>query len=333
MTTSVRGGQGGTHMKYGFAIPNRGPLTRPDTLAAMAKRGEELGYHAIFTGDHVAVPTTIRSQYPYTAHGQFPGSGDHLDLFSYLSFIAGQTKTIQLVAGVLIVPYRHPLLSAKALATIDVLSNGRLVVGVGVGWMREEFEALGLTTYDERGAITNEYIHAFKELWTTEVSTFKGKYCQFSNVMSLPKPVQKPHPPIWVGGESPAALRRTAEMADGWYPVSSNPQYPLGEPEQLEEGLRRLASYARRAGRDPAEIDVVYKTYNYHLKKGVGDSGRHSNHRLPFTGSPDEIASDIRRYEKMGVTYLVTNGFRTGASLEEGLSHLEDMATLVWPRV
>ena len=320
-------------MKYGFAIPNRGSLTKPETLAAMARRGEELGYHALFTGDHVAVPTKISSHYPYTTQGEFPGSGDHLDLFSFLSFIAGQTKTLQLVAGVLIVPYRNPLLSAKALATIDVLSNGRLVVGVGVGWMREEFEALGLTTYDERGAVTNEYIRAFKELWTNEVSTFEGKYCQFSEIMCLPKPVQKPHPPIWVGGESPAALRRTAELADGWYPVGSNPQYPMGTPEQLEAGLKRLASYARKAGRDPAEIDVVFKTYEYKLRKDGGSGGASSNDRRPFIGTPDEIASDIRRYEKMGVTYLVTNGFRTGASLEEGLAHLEDMATLVWPRV
>ena len=320
-------------MKYGFAIPNRGPLTKPETLAAMARRGEELGYHALFTGDHVAVPTKIASQYPYTTQGEFPGSGEHLDLFSYLAFIAGQTKTIKLVAGVLIVPYRNPLLSAKALATIDVLSNGRLVVGVGVGWMREEFEALGLTTYDERGAVANEYIRAFKELWTTEISSFEGKYCRFSDIMCLPKPVQKPHPPIWVGGESPAALRRTAELADGWYPVASNPKYPMEEPAQLEAGMKRLASHARKAGRDPAEIDVIYKTYKYELKKGGNASGVPSKDRRPFSGTPDEIASDIRQFEKLGVTYLVTNGFRTGSGLEEGLQHLEDMATLVWPRV
>ena len=180
------------------------------------------------------------------------------------------------MTSVIIVPHRNPLVAAKALATLDVLSGGRLVVGVGVGWMREEFEALNLPPFEERGAVTDEYIRAFKELWTSDDPHFEGKYVSFDDISFLPKPVQKPHPPIWVGGESRPALRRTAELADGWYPLGSNPTFPMGTPEQLAAGLERLASYARRFGRDPSEIETIYRTHQFELTD-IGspfDSGR-----------------------------------------------------------
>jgi alkanesulfonate monooxygenase SsuD/methylene tetrahydromethanopterin reductase-like flavin-dependent oxidoreductase (luciferase family) len=128
----------------------------------------------------------------------------------------------------MVVPHRPPVLTAKILATIDVLSKGRLIVGCGVGWMREEFEAIGAPPYDKRGAVSDEYIRAFKELWTSDNPTFSGKYCSFANVAFAPKPLQKPHPPIWVGGESPVALRRAGRLADAWYPIGSNPSSRWG---------------------------------------------------------------------------------------------------------
>ena len=238
-------------MKYGFTLPGRGPLATPETLGRIARTGEELGYDALFTGDHILVPRNIASPYPYTEGGEFPGSpsGESMEQLTLLAFLAGQTSRIRLVTSVIIVPHRNPLVAAKALATLDVLSGGRLVVGVGVGWMREEFEALNLPPFEERGAVTDEYIRAFKELWTSDDPHFEGKYVSFDNISFLPKPVQKPHPPIWVGGESRPALRRTAELADGWYPLGSNPTFPMGTPEQLAAGLERLAGYARRFGR------------------------------------------------------------------------------------
>jgi len=322
-------------MKYGFTIPNRGPYAKPDILATLAKRGEELGYASISTGDHIVVPRRIASPYPYTSGGEFPGSdsGESMEQLTILSFLAGQTQTIRLVTSVIIVPHRNPLVAAKALATLDVLSKGRLVVGVGVGWMREEFEALGLPPFEERGAVTDEYIMAFKELWASDNPTFEGKYCRFSDITFLPKPVQKPHPPIWVGGESTAAIRRTAELADGWYPIGSNPQFPMGKPEQLEAGIKRLASRTRRAGRDPSEIEIIYRTHEYSLRRDGRSRSSSSGERRPFVGSADEIASDIRSYEKMGVSHLVVDFFRISNSLEEALRNMEDLATRVWPRV
>ena len=166
-----------------------------------------------------------------------------MDQLTVLAFLAGQTQTIHQVTSVIIVPHRNPLVAAKVLATLDVLSRGRLIVGVGVGWMREEFEALGLPPFAERGAVTDEYIRAFKELWTSDNPSFEGKYCRFSEITFLPKPVQKPHPPIWVGGESRRAMRRTAQLANGWYPIGANPQYPMGEGAGGGKGPSRNAHH------------------------------------------------------------------------------------------
>jgi len=322
-------------MRYGFTLPGRGPLATPDNLAAIARRGEELGYHFVLFGDHIVVPRHIASPYPYTETGEFPGSasGEAMEQLTVLAFLAGQTRTIRLVTSVIIVPHRNPLVAAKVLATLDVLSKGRLVVGVGVGWMREEFEALGLPPFDERGAVTDEYIRAFKELWTSDNPSFEGKYCRFSNISFLPKPLQKPHPPIWVGGESRRALRRTAQLGNAWYPIGSNPQFPMAEPEQLAAGLQQLAAYAKEAGRDPAKIDVIYRTPNYQLGQGGGGTMSSTGTHRPFVGTADEIAADIRRYEAMGVGSLVLDFARLSRHLDEVLQHMEALATRVWPQV
>ena len=199
--------------------------------------------------------------------------------------------------------------------------------------MREEFEALGLPPFEARGAVTDEYLRAFKELWTSDNPDFEGKYCRFSNISFLPKPVQKPHPPIWVGGESRRAMRRTAELGNGWYPIGANPQFPLGEPEQLAAGLRRLAAYAKEAGRDPAEIEIIYRTHDYQLAKDGEGAISSTDARRPFVGSADEIAADIRRYEALGVSSLVLDFARLSRDLDEMLRHMEALATQVWPRV
>ena len=317
-------------MKYGFALSGRGPLAEPDALSAIARRGDELGFDWVLTGDHIVVPNSIDSTYPYTEGGEFPGSasGVAMEQLTVLSFLAGQTERIKLVTSVLIVPHRNPLVAAKSLATLDVLSKGRLVVGVGAGWMREEFEALDLPPFEERGAVTDEYIRAFKELWSSDNPTFEGKYCRFSDITFLPKPVQQPHPPIWVGGESRPAIRRAAQQGDAWYPIGSNPQFPMPEPEQLAVGMRRLAAQAERAGRDPSEVEVIFRTHGYRLERD-GISGD----RATFSGSVEQIAADIRQYEELGVSGLVVDLGRISRDVEDVLGHLEDLATRVMPEV
>ena len=317
-------------MKYGFTLPGRGQIATPERLGIIAKKGEEFGFDALLTGDHILVPRNISSPYPYTEGCEFPGSdsGESMEQITLLSYIAGQTNKIRLVTSVLIVPHRNPLVAAKSLATLDVLSGGRLVVGVGVGWMREEFQALGLPPFEERGAVTDEYIRAFKELWTEDDPQFEGKYISFDNISFLPKPVQKPHPPIWVGGESRPALRRTAELADGWYPLGSNPTFPMGTPEQLNAGLERLAQYAERFGRDPKTIETIYRTHQFELTKTPAGPGR-----LPFVGDADQIAEDIRSYQDMGVTTMVWDFLRQTDDFDGMLGLMEEFSTEVWPKV
>ena len=317
-------------MKYGFTLPGRGNLATPERLGIIARKGEEFGFDTLLTGDHILVPKNISSVYPYTESGEFPGSGsgESMEQITLLSYIAGQTSKIRLVTSVLIVPHRNPLIAAKSLATLDLLSEGRLVVGVGVGWMREEFQALGLPPFEERGAVTDEYIRAFKVLWTEDDPQFQGKYISFDDISFLPKPVQKPHPPIWVGGESRPALRRTAELADGWYPLGSNPTFPMGTPEQLKAGLERLAGYAERFGRDPSTIETIYRTHQFELLKQAAGPDR-----LPFVGDADQIAGDIRQYQDMGVTSMIWDFLRQTDDLDSMLGLMEDFSTQVWPKV
>ena len=176
-----------------------------------------------------------------------------MEQLTLLTFLAGVTSTAKLLTSVMVVPHRPPVLTAKVLATIDVLSKGRLIVGCGVGWMREEFEAIGAPAYDKRGAVSDEYIRAFKELWTSDNPTFAGTYCSFANVAFAPKPLQKPHPPIWVGGESPVALRRAGRLADAWYPIGSNPRVPGGDAGRSSPSSRPASSATprRRAATRP----------------------------------------------------------------------------------
>lgn len=326
-------------MKYGFTMPIRAPLCTPENLVAIAKRGEELGYESILPGEHIIVSRRVDSPYPYTSTGVFPGFGaselevSHMEPLAMLAFLAGQTRTIRLGTGVMIMPHRNPLIVAKTLATLDVLSKGRVVLGIGVGWMREVFEALGSPPFEERGAVTDEYLRAIKELWTSPNPTFEGKYCRFSDVTFLPKPLQKPHPPIWVGGEGIRAIRRAAELGDAWHPVGSNPRFPLGEPHQLASALKRLASYASSAGRDPKQIEVAFRTHAYELRKGSTGRASLNGKRRTFEGTADEIAADIRAFEEIGVTQLVMHFIKPDKPVEDALQSLEDMATLVWPRV
>src|SRR5207245_4339208 len=188
--------------------------------------------------------------------GTFAGSpaGECLEQLSLLSFLVGVTSAAKWLTAGMVRPHRPPVLTAKILATIDVLSHGRLIVGCGVWWRREEFEALGAPSYDERGSVGAEYIRAFKELWTSDNPAFEGKYCRFANVAFAPKPVQKPHPPIWTGGESPAALRRAGRFANAWYPIGSNPRFPVGTTAQFAAYVARVKRYATEARRDPSAL-------------------------------------------------------------------------------
>jgi len=275
-------------------------MARRGPLIEIAQAGEDQRYDSVVVGDHIMAPQVMRSAYPYSVGSEVPWdeSGEHLEQLTELTFLAAVTNRIRLVSSVMIVPYRNPLLAAKILATLDVLSEGRLIVGVGVGWLEEEFEALDTPPFADRGAVTDEYLEAFKELWTSDDPTYDGQYVKLSNLEFTPKPVQKPHPPIWVGGQSKPAIRRAVEHGNAWHPVGATPATPL-EPEKLVSDIAYLRGHAERIGRDPSEVGIAMKAPLYDAERSsVGGRRR-------FSGEPQQIAQDIRTYAELGVTDLI----------------------------
>jgi probable F420-dependent oxidoreductase len=293
-------------MQYGFGAPVSGQLSTPENLARIAVEGEKMGYDYATISDHVVIPRDIEARYPYSDTGEFPGRsrGDRHEQLTAVAFVAGKTSRLRLVTSVTVVPHRPAVLLAKMLATIDVLSNGRLTFGIGAGWMKEEFQALGVPPFPERGAVTDEYLMACRELWTKDDPHFEGKYVKFANVLFEPKPVQKPHPPIWVGGESGPALRRTANLGDGWYPIGTNPQHRLDSMKRFAAGVERLRRLTREAGRDPAKIALAYRI------TGMGKSSparADDGERRLFSGETADIIDDLKAFKEFGVGHVDFN--------------------------
>ncbi|MGH7153656.1 MAG: LLM class F420-dependent oxidoreductase, partial [Acetobacteraceae bacterium] len=288
-------------MQIGFNLPNSGGLSEPATMARLAREAEALGYDYLTLTDHVVLPDMKVPGYPYSESGEFYGTDPsvrHEQLVS-LGWIAAQTTRIRLVTAVLVVPHRPAVLTAKMLATLDVLSGGRLVVGVGAGWLKAEFDALGTPPFGDRGAVTDEYLTAFRALWTEERPRFEGRFAAFENVVLEPKPVQKPHPPIWVGGESPPALRRAAKLGNAWYPIGTNRQHPLDSLPRLQAGIERLQKAVADAGRKPGDVGVVYRVKR--IGSAVPARASDGERRL-FSGTDAEIVADLRAMRGVGVS-------------------------------
>jgi len=312
-------------MRYGFYLPTRGPLATPESLEQLVQRAEALGFSSVVIADHIVQPVTIESKYPYTVSGAFSGTGDSLEQLALMAYIAAKTSKLRLITSVMIVPHRNPLVTAKSLATIDVLSGGRVTVGVGVGWLREEFAALHAPDFDRRGAVTNEYLRIFKTVWTQAPASFTGEFYAFGEIWCLPQPVQKPHPPIWIGGESPAAIRRAARYGDGWHPIGANPLYPLG-PRELRAKLLELHRLAEAAGRDPSSLAISYKDPQFDVNSTTPEP-QADGQRRPFSGPPEQILADIETYAALGVGELIVD-FR-GGSVEERVAGMQRFAELV----
>ncbi|HEY6363682.1 MAG TPA: LLM class F420-dependent oxidoreductase [Candidatus Binatia bacterium] len=312
-------------MDFGLHLPASSPEVKSPDLVRFVKQAEALGFYCVTVADHVIVPKHISIPYPYTVDGKYPGSGYHLETLSTMSFLAGATQRIRFITSVMIAPYRNPIITAKMLASLDVLSQGRVIVGLGVGWMKEEFENLKTPPFSERGRVTEEYIKAFRELWTKDNPSFNGKYCNFSDIIFLPKPVQQPTIPIWIGGHSKSALRRAAELGDGWHPIGGVPTIPL-EPEDMKRDREILAGYAQKAGRDSKDIRVALKGSLFDREKQIAPGKRRR-----FLGNAEEIASDIRDYRAAGVDTMIFDVRR--ATPTETLERMEWMAREVIAKV
>ncbi|HEX3952153.1 MAG TPA: LLM class F420-dependent oxidoreductase [Stellaceae bacterium] len=286
-------------MQFGFGAPVGGPLSGARDLARIVSEGEAMGYDYCTVSDHVVIPRELEAKYPYSDTGEFPGraGGDRHEQLTTVMFVAAKTSKLRIVTSVTVVPHRPPVLTAKMLSTIDVLSEGRLTWGIGVGWCREEFEAIGTEPFDERGAVTDETIAVCREMWTNEDPSFDGKYAKFSNIFVPPQPVQK-RLPIWVGGESGPALRRTAKLGDAWYPIGTNPKFRLDTLARFQGGIDRLHKLTRDAGRDPKDVGLSYRFSQF--GPSVPEKADNGDRRLG-SGDNAAIAADLRALRELGV--------------------------------
>ncbi len=289
-------------MQIGFNLPVSGPMATPKTMAEVAKLGEALGFDYLTMTDHVALPDTSTPGYPYSETGEFysPDPGHRVEQLTATAWVAAKTEKIRLVLAVLVVPYRPAVVTSKMLTTIDVLSEGRLTVGIGAGWLQPELETLTHTPFAERGAVTDEYIDAFRAIWTQDRPVFRGKYTHIEGLLVDPKPIQKPHPPIWVGGESGPSMRRAARVGNAWYPIGTNARHMLDTRPRLEAGITRMRKLTADAGRDPSEMGIVYRIKRHGFEAPPAADG---NRRL-FTGSIEAVIDDIHALRAMGVTAM-----------------------------
>jgi probable F420-dependent oxidoreductase len=290
-------------MQFGFNLPNSGRLAAPQTMARIAGEGEALGYDYLTVTDHVVLPDMEEPGYPYSESGAFysTDSAYHHEMLTLAAWLASATARIRLVLAVLVVPHWPAVLAAKQLATVDVLSGGRLTVGVGAGWLKAEFDAVVTTPFAERGAVTDEYVAAFRTLWTEKKPKIDGKYVRYDGLLLEPKPVQQPHPPIWVGGESGPSLRRAAKLGDAWYPIGTNNAHLLDSLPRYRAGIELLRRATEAAGRQRDAVALTYrvKRYGEALPPRASDGER----RL-FSGSDSDIIGDIHALREIGVSAI-----------------------------
>ena len=267
-------------MDIGCHLPVYGPAATREALTLFARRAEALAYDSLWVSDHVVIPYTIRSRYPYNATGDFPLSPDtdFLEPLTVMALVAGVTSKIRLGTSVLVLPHRHPVLTAKMLATLDHLAPGRVILGAGVGWMKEEIELLGVK-HERRGAWSDEAIRVMRACWKDERVSFKGEFFTLDNLGVRPKPAGG-NIPIWIGGHTERALRRVATLGDGWHAA-----FPT--PDKMAAGIAELTKACAKAGRDPATLTISAR---------VG---------LPARKTADELITDLRALRDMGVGHVI----------------------------
>lgn len=282
-------------MKFGLMYSNAGPFAFPEMLTHLAQTAERVGVESLWTVEHVVIPVGYASTYPYDPSGkiQAPDQVPIPDPLIALAYAAAVTKTLRLATGILILPQRHPLYVAKEVASLDVLSHGRVILGIGVGWLKEEFDALGIP-FDDRGARTAEMVRAIRSLWKDEAAPFQGKFYRWGTLESHPKPVQKPGVPIVVGGHTELAARRAARYGDGFFPG-------VAAEDTLVGLLGVMRDECKKLGRDPSTIEVT--------------SGRRA---------PD--ADGVKRLRDLGVSrYMLPPPAFDPDGITQGLERLGDL--------
>lgn len=286
-------------MHFGVHLPQLGRNANRANLITWAEEADRLGLHSGWVSDHVAWPREIESSYPYSEDGSFPGGFDMpwLDPLSTLTFVAARTENLKLGTTVLILGYRPPVLTAKWMATLDVLSHGRAILGVGVGWMKEEFDVLGMP-YDHRGARADEQLDVFETLFTDPLPSYDGTYYQFPEIGFSPKPPNG-RIPIWVGGNSAPAYRRTARSGDGFHAAFE----PL---DVVADEWRQIGAACDEIGRDRGDIVLSVRLYL--------DPAGSMKPETSLQGSADQMAETIEQWRAIGVDHLALDVVASGGS-------------------
>ena len=278
-------------MRFGFALPQVGSAVGPEALATVAKRAEDLGFDSLWVLDRILWPVNPRVPYPI-GDGSLPVKYKSvLDPLETLTFAAAHTRRVALGTSVLNLPWYTPVLLARQLTTLDILSAGRLKVGFGIGWSPDEYEATG-AMWQERGKRADELIQALKKIWTTDPVEFQGKYYRIPKSVIGPKPVQKPHPPIYMAAYTPSAVKRVAAEANGWFPVG----IPLSGVGPMFEGVKGMA---KEAGRDPSALELIVRA-----NVEIHDSPIQKD-RVDFSGTLEQIAEDVKTTQKLGAAEIV----------------------------
>src|SRR5262245_53182300 len=268
-------------MKVGVNLLNWGPGVSPEALARTTALIEALGYHLLMISDHVAPTPDVAAKYPTPLYDPFTTPG----------WLAATTRTIELGTTVIILPYRNPVLTGRMAATVDRLSGGRFIFGVGVGWAKQEFEALGVP-FTRRGAMSNDYLEAIKTLWTHDVASHAGPFVAFKDVHTGPRPLRSPHPPIWIGGSTDAALRRAVRYGDGWHPNRVRMNW------LRDTGLPKLKTIA-------ASENKPAPTLCPRIRLELTDSPRPDGERLIGQGTLDQMRKDLDTLESLGAAYVL----------------------------
>jgi probable F420-dependent oxidoreductase len=278
-------------MRVGFALGNIGPIGQTENLLKIAHRAEALGYDSLWTVDRLLWPVAPQTRYGATPDGSLPDVYKRvLDPLDTLTFVAGHTKRIALGTSVLDIPYYNPVMLARRVTTLDILSGGRARLGLGLGWSKDEHDAVG-ASMKERGARAEEFLAVMKAIWTKDFAEFKGRFYTLPRSVIETKPVQKPHPPIYMAAFVPAALRRVARLADGWNPVG----IPVDGMRTMFDGLKQMA---REAGRDPSMLTLLVRA-----NVEIGSKPRREDGSI-FTGTLDQVKADIDACKRLGVHEL-----------------------------
>ena len=307
----------------GFPETGRGARACVD----LARHAERLGFDSVWVTDHVVLPLERRTPYPHNESGVFPYGWEQeiFEPITLMAALATATERVEIGVSVLVIPYRHPLLTAKMLATADQLSQGRLILGAGVGWLREEFEALGLPAayFERRGAVTVDALRAMQAAWTAEAGAdHAGEFFRFQDLGTRPLPARKPHPPIWIGGQGERALRRSVALGQGYLAISSSPR-------ALAHDTTRLAQLCDAQGRDVSSLDVAHID-GIILANGARDVP--SVEGATLVGQASRIIDELGAYAEAGLGHLVAGVSRIDDHSFAGVvDALEEVATTILP--